>query len=152
MAIGKLHNTLDTNYSQAYSYRNPSNSDTLEWDMVGKPNPDISGINLVHDNTYAPFGLGSGVWVDTNGRYLMSPTERPVSQFLVINNSEQEVYAGVNALASGQWGIGTGLVLASGDSFEFGEHGTQIIRNVWAVASSGSQLIQGYATNQITGV
>ena len=101
-------------------------------------------------------GMPSGVYVDATGRYLMPPTVTPVQKFVVINDSSADIYAGVNITTSGTWatgGIGGGLTIEAGASYEFGSAGSsdQIIRNVWAISAGGAggqHPIQGYAMNQ----
>jgi len=105
------------------------------------------------DKTVEPYSLGTGVYVDSTGRYLMDETYTPVEKFVVINDSSEDLIAGVNIASSGAWSLDKGLVLEAGASYEFGSAGSndQIIRNVWAMslpAAGPISPIQGYAMNQ----
>lgn len=133
--------------SDAIVYRNAT-SGTLIYHRTALAGPNVNNANLRYDRTNPPFSLGSGVTVNSTGRYLMNPANNePISEFLVINAGSGTIYAGINAVSSGSWSIADGLTLQAGESYQFGEHGTEIIRNVWSKAASERQLVQGYATN-----
>lgn len=137
---------LSQRYSGAMVYRNKTSQSFNSWDLDGASviGPvDLSGIYQVYN---PPFALGSGVYVPTGGKYVMTPLEEPVLSFTVVNAGGYDIYAGVNVV-SGLWATGLGLNIGAGQSFTFGGQG-EIIRNVWALASTGDILVQGYATNQ----
>ncbi len=147
MAIKVIHPERPYYYARA-GIKVPMGAHFLSWGLSGVMPLSPSGVNAKYNQSDSPFSLGSGVYVDTVGRYLMSPAYQPVAQFLVVNNGPDTIYAGVNSPASGQWGLASGLAIPSGASFEFGaEYGSQVIRDVWAMTSTGQSVVYGYATN-----
>jgi len=150
--MGALDNN-NPKFASAMSYRSANQQVFRDWSIPGHAVPDAARINAKYDLDRTPLSLGTGVLVDTNGRYLLNDAgSEPVSKFAVVNNGSSDIYAGVNTVASGTWGALDGLVIGAGQSFEFGEDGTQVIRNVWAVSSVGSIWVQGYATNLDSGI
>jgi hypothetical protein len=148
MAVTYTQASSGTNYGGGYSRVNPTTHTYFATQISGAVH-GVDWINEKYDDTIEPYALGSGVYVDATGRYLMDESFSPVSRFVVINDSADDIFAGVNAASSGSWATGNGLTIEAGASYEFGGEGTQIIRNVWAMANAGSQSpIQGYAINQ----
>lgn len=153
MAVTYSQSDSGNKYGGGYSRFNPTNHTYFSTAADGMPSGPAWADDKF-DKTVAPYSLGSGVYVDATGRYLMPPTVTPVQKFVVINDSSADIYAGVNITTSGTWatgGIGGGLTIEAGASYEFGAAGPgdQIIRNVWAISSAGLQHpIQGYAMNQ----
>lgn len=148
MAITKSNDNNDINYSMSYIRANPTTYKSRDRSLDGVYTPDVSGVNNRYDKANRPLALGSGVYVDEAGRWLLDPlAHNPVAKFVVINSGTAPIYVGINAPSSGSWGIGSGLSLPPSGSYQFGGEGTQIIRNVWAMSSnSSSQLVQGYST------
>jgi hypothetical protein len=148
MTVTYTQASSGTKYGGAYSRVNPTTHTYFATQASGIAHgPDW--VNSKFDNTVEPYALGSGVYVDTTGRYLMDETFSPVEGFVIINASSADLYVGINAASSGSWDTGNGLTIEAGASYEFGGDGTQLIRNVWAMANSGTQSpVQGYAINQ----
>jgi len=153
MAVTYGQSDSGNRYGGGYSRFNQTNHTYFPTAATGMPSGP-AWADAKFDKTVAPYSLGSGVYVDATGRYLMPPTVTPVEKFVVINDSVSDIYVGVNIPTSGTWatgGIGGGLTIEGGASYEFGAAGSddQIIRNVWAISSAGLQHpIQGYAMNQ----
>ena len=150
MTVTYSQSSSGTRYGGAYLRANPTNHVYVPTAATGIAHGP-AWINEKFDNTVEPYALGSGIHVDTAGRYLMDETFSPVEKFVVINDSLLDIYVGVNIASSGAWATGKGLTIEAGASYEFGADGAgdQLIRNVWAMANTGTQHpIQGYAMNQ----
>jgi hypothetical protein len=146
--------SADINYANAFVFRNvvsePSGS-MLSTAQDGVVGDDTGILNSRYDLLRTPSGLGSGVFVDSTGRYLYSNEYsidgEPIKLFTVVNVGNDSIYAGINIDSSG-WSLDKGLVIESGASFTFGGEESQVIRNVWAVCdTSDSSRVGGYATN-----
>jgi len=73
-----------------------------------------------------------------------------VTQFTVVNLAGDTIYAGYNINSVSGWSLDKGMIIESGQSFTFGEVGSEKVRNVWAVCdTSKTALVGGYATNQM---
>lgn len=149
----KFPNDSDVNFANSFVYRNSviGSGHFLNSVQEGVVGDSADILNNKYDLNRTPSGLGSGVFVDSNGRYLYSNEYgidgEPISQFTIINVAGDEIYAGINIDSSG-WSLDKGIVVESGASYTFGESESQVIRNVWATCnSSKSSLTAGYATN-----
>lgn len=149
MGLIRIDNSQNTKYSAAVIRRSANLFPELDWALDGVPDPDPTGVSNRVDPLVQPFGLGSGKLVNSTGTYLYHEgmANGPVEKFVVYNAGQQTLYAGIN-VASGDWSVSNGLSIPSGQSYEFGDSGTQIIRNVWAITQSATATARGYATNQ----
>lgn len=153
MALTKIHSNLGEPYTKAMIRVNPTLYQFVNSSLSGVNPLGVSGINHKYDRPNPPFTLGSGVNVNTAGRFLLNNAyEEPVALFEVRNLGNETIYAGINAVASGQWGLGSGQAIPSGQTFEFGAEGTQVIRNVWAMTAQNSSTVTGGATNLLNWV
>jgi len=152
----KLGST-DVNYADAFVYRNRVVGSGYYLDQgytLGVVGDNIDILNDRYDKNDIPSGLGSGVFVNNDGRYLYSDeygvAGEPVTQFTVVNLAGDTIYAGYNINSVSGWSLDKGMIIESGQSFTFGEVGSEKVRNVWAVCdTSKTALVGGYATNQM---
>lgn len=153
MGIVKANLNNGTPYGNFIQKNGGSNNyTTRDWAVSGIEDINIDQVNNRYDKYDAPYAVPSGFLLSTGGKYILPPEHGPVAEFFVENKGSQTIEVGINVDVSGSWGSGSGIVLEANESYRFGGDGTQVIRNVWGLADSGTPLIVGYATNLKTWV
>ena len=153
----KFPASTEVNFGDSFAYRGAVQATgyRLDSSMAGAVGDNVDILNSRYDKIRTPSGLGPGITVDSTGSYLYSDEYgidgEPIAQFTLLNVGENNIYAGINMDASG-WSIGDGIIIESGASYTFGEPGTQVVRNVWAItkhvaSAHSTSIAAGYAVN-----
>ena len=145
MGIAYINGDNSVNNNLAVVRRNDLQNPTLDHGLDGDTSLSVDLLNARYDKDNQPLAVHH-MTVTTAGRYVMPDASGAISKFVFYSNGDN-VYAGINASTTGDFAVGNGLYIPSGSSYEFGENDSQIIRNVWAITSTGSSRVNGYSTN-----
>lgn len=148
MALAYTKSGITPTSNAAFLGHGPLNHPSVTVGQTGVFTETPTGYNFSRATKRVPFSLGTGMVVPTTGRFIfdssLDGSSGPFYKLVVINNGSNTIYVGINS-ATGGMPISNGLPIASGESYEFGGIGADVLRNAWARTESATGAVQAFA-------
>lgn len=142
MALAYTSSNAVPTSTKAFMSKGPLIQQSIDYGQQGSVAESPSGFNAAKLIRETPFGTGMAL-IPTGQYVYNSETNNkgPFFKMLAINpiSNKQPVWVGVNAPATGQtyMSTGIGVMISGGSSYEFGGLGAAPVRNIWAMTGAG---------------
>jgi len=147
MALAYTKNNISPTSNAAFVGHGPLNHPSLAVGQQGSFTETPTGYNFSRAAKREPFSLGTGMVVPTTGRFIFDSSlygqKGPFYKLLVLNPGNNRIFVGINT-PSGSMDINKGFPIGSGESYEFGGHGADVIRSAWAITEDATGTIHAY--------
>lgn len=142
MALAYTSSNAVPTSTKAFMSKGPLIQQSIDYGQQGSVAESPSGFNAAKLIRETPFG--TGMVVVPTGQYAYNNetnNKGPFFKMLLVNpvSNKQTVWAGINAPATGQtyMSTGIGIPISGGSSYEFGGLGAAPVRNLWVMTQPG---------------